>query len=573
LSHIEDNHIQAGLWLRLWATLIDVLIIFMIMSASFTLVDKIADIAEGQRIVSFLALVVGIFILLIPGIYLWVFTWATGRTLGKRIFNLSVVDEEGMALRLGRSFLREAILKYTLNIVGIFIPIWYIGFIWIGFDRHSRGWHDRISGTYVIRGNPTLPTISNRKSLDRRESISRFVMSISILLVGLFLSVLAINYMSGLIGSILSDSDNIKSVNEPLVPSFYELGDDNSQQSKDEWQRVLEVNNYVADIIPVGVEDTSKELIIFIPGHGLNFQDVSAISKLEDKYQVLILVYDKRKTINIIGYEIADAIERYSRYRSDRPVVAGTYIEKNISIIGHSLGGTVGTLAIKHLSDRGIIGDNVDSLFTHVKFINIDAPWRGIDVPKILTLPGIKHLVGEIFPLVPVEKPPSLSGLSIVNGTTSMNVLLNVDLPDNVNLQIVSVIPEPGVLQNRNPYPVDGWYSMELNEDEIISIWDTFSSDDVDLTSLGRWMFPSFTYKQNLHQLFRTLERDSDYDKYSHLLIKHAKESNDISEFKMRYDFVISNIIDTFQGEHTNFMWEDETFIDWLRVSLLDIEG
>ena len=84
------------------------------------------------------------------------------------------------------------------------------------------------------------------------------------------------------------------------------------QNSKDEWQRILKNNDYVADIVPVGTEDISKELILFIPGHGLNFQDIYTNSNLEDSYQVLIIIYDKRKTVNVISYEIATAIEHLS---------------------------------------------------------------------------------------------------------------------------------------------------------------------------------------------------------------------------------------------------------------------
>jgi len=28
----------------------------------------------------------------------------------------------------------------------------YLGFIWIAFDRRKQGWHDKIAGTVVVRG-------------------------------------------------------------------------------------------------------------------------------------------------------------------------------------------------------------------------------------------------------------------------------------------------------------------------------------------------------------------------------------------------------------------------------------
>lgn len=567
LNYVQDNYIVAGIWPRVGAALTDIVIIFMIMSASFSLVDRIVYNSEGERIVSFVALVLGVLIFLVPGLYMWLFTWGTGRTPGKRFFELSVVDQEGRPLRLGRSFLREAISKYVFNVAGIFFPIWYIGFIWIGFDKNRRGWHDRLSGTYVIKGSPSAYFTENTESIDLRELISRVVLSLSLVLVGLFISAIALNYLSGIAGSILHSGQYDSSLDQPLDPTFYLLGDDNMQNSKDEWQRILKNNDYVADIVPVGTEDISKELILFIPGHGLNFQDIYTISNLEDSYQVLIIIYDKRKTVNVISYEIANAIEDYTNTRYDKAGSGDIEVGTKISIIGHSLGGTVGTLALSHLSERGFIG-GIDSTYSDIRFITIDAPWRGIDVPKILTLPGVKHVVGEIMPLIPVEKPPSLSGLTLVNGTTSMNAVLNAKVPNSIDFQVVSVVPDKNVLDNRNRYPVDGWYSVELSDIEVQSIWDTFSREPLDMESLSYWMFPSLTYKQDIQQLFKMLERDSDYIYYLPDLFRAAKDSKDLEEFKMRYDSVISNIIDTFHGEHTHFMWEDKTFIEWLRNAL-----
>ena len=81
------------------------------------------------------------------------------------------MDQEGRPLRLGRSFLREAISKYLFNIAGIFFPIWYIGFIWIGFDKNRRGWHDRLSGTYVIKGSPSAYFTGNTEAIDLRDCL------------------------------------------------------------------------------------------------------------------------------------------------------------------------------------------------------------------------------------------------------------------------------------------------------------------------------------------------------------------------------------------------------------------
>jgi len=43
--------------------------------------------------------------------------------------------------------------------------IFYLGFIWIAFDRKKQGWHDKIAGTCVIKINPY------QKRLDKSREI------------------------------------------------------------------------------------------------------------------------------------------------------------------------------------------------------------------------------------------------------------------------------------------------------------------------------------------------------------------------------------------------------------------
>ena len=57
---------------------------------------------------------------------------------------LRVVDEKtGETISMGKAFLR------LIGLV-ISIAVFYIGVIWILFERRRRGWHDLIAGTIVV---------------------------------------------------------------------------------------------------------------------------------------------------------------------------------------------------------------------------------------------------------------------------------------------------------------------------------------------------------------------------------------------------------------------------------------
>jgi uncharacterized RDD family membrane protein YckC len=76
--------------------------------------------------------------------YVGVFTALCGRTLGQRLLDLQVIDEQGEPPRLPAVCMRTAALPVGLFFVGL-------GVLWIAFDREARGFHDHVAGTFVIR--------------------------------------------------------------------------------------------------------------------------------------------------------------------------------------------------------------------------------------------------------------------------------------------------------------------------------------------------------------------------------------------------------------------------------------
>ncbi len=77
--------------------------------------------------------------------YYIVLTAAFGATLGKMALGMKVVDEGGQKAGVFKVLIRETIGRVVSGI------ILFLGFIWILFDGKRQGWHDKISGTFVVK--------------------------------------------------------------------------------------------------------------------------------------------------------------------------------------------------------------------------------------------------------------------------------------------------------------------------------------------------------------------------------------------------------------------------------------
>ncbi len=81
---------------------------------------------------------------LISAVYFIGCQWKFGATLGKRIFCLRLVTEDGQPPSFGQVFVRETIGR------GISLICLGLGYLWILFSSSNRTWHDVISKTDVV---------------------------------------------------------------------------------------------------------------------------------------------------------------------------------------------------------------------------------------------------------------------------------------------------------------------------------------------------------------------------------------------------------------------------------------
>jgi len=162
------NRRYGGFWRRLFAFLVDKAILYVVSLILFligllalglrhNLMDRIptspADLTHGMGIFALLYLAAS----LLAG--MTYFTWfhgIAGRTPGKMLLGLRVIQASGDPMTPGIAFLRWA--GYLIS-----GPVLCLGFLWIAFDGRKQGWHDKIAATIVIRerGEPDRHAYGN----------------------------------------------------------------------------------------------------------------------------------------------------------------------------------------------------------------------------------------------------------------------------------------------------------------------------------------------------------------------------------------------------------------------------
>jgi uncharacterized RDD family membrane protein YckC/cytoskeletal protein CcmA (bactofilin family) len=115
---------RAGFWIRMFALLIDVILIAILMHA----------VLDSSK--SFFWVLLAIY-----GAVMWKLK---GATLGGMICHLHVVRLDGRAVDWSTAIVRA---------LGCFLSLFFafLGFIWIVIDRENQAWHDKIAGTVVVR--------------------------------------------------------------------------------------------------------------------------------------------------------------------------------------------------------------------------------------------------------------------------------------------------------------------------------------------------------------------------------------------------------------------------------------
>ena len=129
---------------RLAAYLIELLLLYvtvwvMLLGGLWTLTEE-----EGATTVGYLGLLLFL-------AYVACFAWLImkGTTPGKRVLGMRVVKTNGTVANVLTMIVRELIGKQ------ISLLFFSLGFLWILFDEHKQGWHDKLMSTYVVDAPPS----------------------------------------------------------------------------------------------------------------------------------------------------------------------------------------------------------------------------------------------------------------------------------------------------------------------------------------------------------------------------------------------------------------------------------
>ena len=122
-----------GFWIRVLAFLIDMLVVGL---AQGVLAALLVPVSPVGGLVA---------VYLVSPLYFVLFTGFKGQTLGKMALGVRIVNVSGEAPGFWRAVLREIIGKLVSGVAML------LGYLWIGWDSHKRGWHDHIGGTYAVR--------------------------------------------------------------------------------------------------------------------------------------------------------------------------------------------------------------------------------------------------------------------------------------------------------------------------------------------------------------------------------------------------------------------------------------
>jgi len=135
----------AGFFSRATAFMIDLFIVamtaFLAIITGFKILSGPNGVSESTND---LFIPVYLALLLLASSYFIFFHGLAGKTVGKMMLGIRVINGEGESIGIWDAFLRW---------IGYFISasFLFIGFLWALFDSEGQTWHDKIAGSYVVR--------------------------------------------------------------------------------------------------------------------------------------------------------------------------------------------------------------------------------------------------------------------------------------------------------------------------------------------------------------------------------------------------------------------------------------
>ncbi|WP_395823490.1 RDD family protein [Collimonas sp.] len=131
-----------GFWLRVWASIIDTVLVLAITAPLLLAIYSRERLAAGITFSSSASFLISYVLPAIAVLAFWSFRQATP---GKMAISARIVD----ACSGGPTSMSQNLIRY----IGYFpsILVCCLGLIWVGLDQRKQGWHDKLAGTVVVR--------------------------------------------------------------------------------------------------------------------------------------------------------------------------------------------------------------------------------------------------------------------------------------------------------------------------------------------------------------------------------------------------------------------------------------
>ena len=142
-SGASGGPVYAGFWIRVWASIIDsMLLLIIVLPLLHMIYGQTVLASDGPLILGPAHILISYVLPALAIIAFWIYREATP---GKIAIGARIVD----ARTGGHPHTSQLVIRY----IGYFLSSFPIGLglIWVGIDKRKQGWHDKIAGTVVVR--------------------------------------------------------------------------------------------------------------------------------------------------------------------------------------------------------------------------------------------------------------------------------------------------------------------------------------------------------------------------------------------------------------------------------------
>lgn len=140
---METSELEyAGFWIRVWASLIDSVLVGVLAYPLLTAIYGSAYWSSGKFIHGPMDFLVS---WVLPAAAVLVFWMTRQATPGKMAIAARIVDA-----KTGR---KATTAQLVIRYIGYFVSTipFCLGLFWVAFDSRKQGWHDKMAGTVVVR--------------------------------------------------------------------------------------------------------------------------------------------------------------------------------------------------------------------------------------------------------------------------------------------------------------------------------------------------------------------------------------------------------------------------------------